>query len=293
MAEKFYFGVPGAIEEIRAPESGMTFGNNNDTEVTQLINGHRSVFSAPLTYKTYSMSWKAGSASLQHLIDAYNGQFGRGPFYLTDPTATAANVLPARWANCWQLAHQSNGWGKPVVNDWPMPTVPSASSPRVNKRVKFTQAISGSNVLLEGVLKMRTIRVPGSSYFLSCYGTATGGAGIKVRGFNQTTQAWEAITTFVTFTGLPVKVLDSTNTTYTMLELDIYLPLGSTLLLYGMALGTVDPTTLPTDYMPRGKGVGALKFTNTLNGNLTSKAVDRIGLSVDLMEVQNVESRAF
>lgn len=244
MAEKFYFGVPGAIAEVRAPESGMRFGLGSDTEVTPLISGGRSVWRAPVTYKTFNMSWKSNSSGLRHLIDLYNGQFGPGPFFLTDPTASQENVLPPRWANAWQLAHQANGWCRPIVQNWPAPTTPTPTQPRVNRRVLFTQAASGSSIPTEGVVRMRVIRVPGKPYFFSAYGSATGGAAIKVWGYNATTNSWQAVTTFTDFSGTVAQIIPASNTTYSMIELDISMPLSSTLTLYGMALGTIDHTQL-------------------------------------------------
>jgi hypothetical protein len=122
VAEKLYFGAPGNIQEIPYPKTGMGFGSNVDAEVTALVSGGRSVYRAPTAYKTLDMSWRTNSTALQHVIDMYNGQFGPGPFYITDPTANQLYVLPARWANSWQLAHVSNGWGRPFIDSsfgWP------------------------------------------------------------------------------------------------------------------------------------------------------------------------------
>ena len=262
MTEKVYFGVPGAIEEIRPPESGMGFNNTTDATETQLVSGGRSVFRAPTAFKSFNLSWKSSSSGLRHLINMYNGQFGSGPFYLTDPTASAENVLPPRWSNCWQLAFQTNGWGRPTVMDATPTTSPAPQLPRTNKIVKFTQAASGSSVPTSGVLKTRHIRIPGKAYFLSAYGSATGGAAIIVRGYNDSTQAWVNISTFTTFTGSTVEVISTANTTYSMIELDVYLPLGSTLTLYGMALGHVDHMALQdiiaTNYSRNPWAVGSL-----------------------------------
>jgi hypothetical protein len=292
MAEKFYFGVPGAIKEVRPPESGMTFVSDVDYEETSLVSGGRSIWRAPTAFKSFNMSWKTGSAGLRHLINIYNGQFGPGPFYMTDPSIGQENVLPARWSNCWQLAHQTNGWGKPVVTPWPVSQFPTATQYETSRRVTFKQAPVGSQVPVEGVLRTRLIRVPGKAYRLAAVGTATGGAGIRVRGYNASTDAWTLITTHVMFNGVGVEVIAAANTTYSLIELDIYLPLGSTLMLYGMTLGTVDYQTLtPNEFMPPGQGIGPVQFSSNADGNLVSAVIDRVGLSLDFTEVQNVSNR--
>ena len=291
MAEKLYFGVPGNIQEIPYPASGMGFDSNVDTEVTELVSGGRSVYRAPTAYKTLSPNWRTNSANLAHLIDMYNGLWGPGPFYITDPTASQLNVLPSRWANAWQLAHQANGWCRPIIQTgWFQPVAPDHKEPMTDRRVKLTQATSGATVKLEGVLRTRLIRQPGKGYWIAANGTATGGAGIRVRGFNNTTKAWVLLTTYTTFTGAVSSLLSSADTTYTMLELDVYMPLGSTLILKGLALSTVAYATVDSPFMPRGSGIGAVQFDNTAGGELVSSIIDRIGLSLSLTEVQSVES---
>lgn len=288
MAEKMYFGVPGNIQEIPYPVSGMGFDTTADTEVTNLVSGGRSVYRAPTTFKTFNQTWRNTSANLKHLIDMYNGQFGPGPFYITDPTVSQQNVLPSRWSNAWQLAHQSGGWCRPVVATETAPLTMLNTVYRTNRKVTFTQAAAGSSAPVEGVVRTRLIRVPGKSYYIAASGTATGGAAIKVRAFNSTTNLWVLHDTFTTFTGVSTLTLSNANTTYTMLELDLYMPLGSTLVLRGIALGT-EAATAGT-WMPVGQGVGAVQFTNTAGGELVSSTIDRVGLSLDFTEVQNVES---
>lgn len=288
--EKLYFGVPGNIQEIPAPKSGMGFDSNTDVEVSNLVNGGRTVYRAPTAFKSFNMTWATSSDRLRHLIDLYNGQFGPGPFYITDPAVNQENVLPALWANSWQLAHVANGWCRPVIDtDDGIPQTPSTNTKLTDRYVLFKQAPAGTaNVKLEKVVRTRLIRVPGKPYFLAVSGAATGGAGIKYRTFNGTTNQWSAGTLYTTFTGAPAQIIGVADTTTTMLEIDLYMPLGSTLTLKGMALGTVN--TRSTLWMPAGSGVGPVQFGDTTGGELVSTVIDRIGLSLDFTEVQNVES---
>lgn len=291
MVDTMYFGVPGAIEEIRCPESGMGFVSNVGSESIELVSGGRSVYRAATAFKTFNMSWAANSDKLRHLIDCYNGQFGRGPFYFTDPTASPKNILPPRWSNAWQLGHQSNGWGRPTITPWPGSQVPNAFQYKTNKRVTFRQAPVGSTAPTQGIIRTRHIRIPGKSYYFNAQGVATGGAGVRVRAYDASTDTWDLMAT-PAINGTIVEVVSSINTSYSMIELDIYLPLGSTLMLYGMTLGTENyQVTDINNFMPVGEGVGAVNFGSTLDGSLVSARIDRIGLSLDFTEVQNVESR--
>lgn len=292
MVDTMYFGVPGAIEQVRCPESGMGFVSTVDSEEIELVSGGRSVYRAATAFKSFNMSWAADSSKLRHLIDCYNGQFGRGPFYFTDPTASEKNILPPRWSNAWQLANQSNGWGRPTITPWPASQVPNAYQYKTNKRVTFRQAPAGSTTPIEGVIRTRHIRIPGKAYRFNAQGLSTGGAGVRVRGYNASTDSWTLLSTQTALNGTGLEVISAANSTYTMIELDIYLPLGSTLMLYGMTLGTEDyQVTDINNFMPPGQGVGAVNFSSTANGSLVSARIDRVGLSLDFTEVQNVESR--
>lgn len=290
MAEKVYFGVPGNVQEIPAPKSGMGFDSNSDIEVTNLVSGGRSVYRAPTAFKTFNMNWAGTSNQLRHLIDLYNGQFGPGPFYVTDPAMNQENVLPTRWSMCWQLAHQANGWCRPVIDtDDGIPVTPNTNVMRTDRYVVFKQAAAGSSVKLEKVVRTRVIRVPGKDYYLAVAGSATGGAGIKYRTFSSATNTWSAGTLFTTFTGAPTSIITVADTTTTMIEIDLYMPLGSTLTLKGMCLGTVN--TRAGVWMPVGQGVGPIQFGDNTGGELVSSTIDRIGLSLQFTEVQNVESQ--
>lgn len=292
MVDTMYFGLPGAIEEIRCPESGMGFVSNVDNEEIELVSGGRSVYRAATAFKTFNMSWAANSAKLRHLIDCYNGQFGRGPFYFTDPSASQKNILPPRWSNAWQLGYQSNGWGRPTITPWPSSQIPNAFQYKTNKRVTFRQAPVGTTTPVEGVLRTRHIRIPGQAYRFNAQGVSTGGAGVKVRAYDASTDSWDLMSTQTALNGTSVEVIAAGNTSHSMIELDIYLPLGSTLMLYGMTLGTENyQVTDVNNFMPAGQGIGAVNFTGAADGNLVSSRIDRIGLSLDFTEVQNVEMR--
>lgn len=242
MAEKMYFGVPGNIQEIPLPKTGMGIDLETDTEVTQLVSGGRSVYRAPTGFKSFNMTWATTASRLRHLTDMYGGQFGPGPFYMTDPSVDQENVLPASWSNGWQLAHQGNGWCRPRVLSTPMPTTPSQLLYRTNRAAVFTQATTGTPKL-EGVVRTRLIRVPGKDYYFLMDGAMTGGAAVRIRGYNNTTGTWTNLSLVSTPNSLVIPVVAS-NTNITMLEVGLYMPLGSTMTISGMSLGTLDPTVI-------------------------------------------------
>ena len=106
----------------------------------------------------------------------------------------------------------------------------------------FTQVLTAnSQTKTSGVVRTRILRTAGQPIYLTVRGSQTGGAGVIVRAFNADTMAWTSVGTYdPTNVYSPVKVVPETDLSTTFVELDLYLPAGSTLTLTKMALGTVD-----------------------------------------------------
>ena len=100
MAEKMLsFGVPGLVQQVPYPASGMGFNGSREGEMAATAAGGFSWSPAPTTSKSMSLSWTTFDTRLRALVDAYNGSMGGGAFWIQDPTADQANLLPARWSN--------------------------------------------------------------------------------------------------------------------------------------------------------------------------------------------------
>lgn len=304
------FGPIGAQVEIPWPQSGMGSDVNLFTETTDLLNGQVSVYRAPLTYKTYNMSWRGGAAQLQPLLDVYAGVYGNGPYYITDSLAGVQgyNLLPARWAASHQLAHVANGWGGPAFT-------PQTVTPE-GRQVTFTGNADDPNEFPNPIV---VPSIPGKPLLLSVWGTRTSTASIRVYRYKRSTRAWS-----LDFTVIPTMTNDVPKTVITQTEANAndvaavkivpYLPTGGLLTLAHMDLATNDyrgytpylyglnpalyptPTLYPGMFLfPLGPGAGTLyrsgmgtgpvQFTGNIGGKVDSAVIDRIGLSVDLTEV--------
>lgn len=304
------FGPIGNQVEIPWPQSGMGSDVNLATETTQLLSGEQAVYRAPVTYKTFNMSWKAGATKLQPLIDVYSGVYGNGPYYITDMLAGVQgyNLLPAKWASSHLLAHIVNGWGSPVVSK-------QTITPE-KRQVTFTgQAWDADEFPNPTVVPV----IPGQPLYSSAWGSRTGTAAVRVYRYKRSTDAWT-----LDFTLVPTATNDVPTTLVTQAESDAndvaavklvpYLPTGSTLVLahidlaindyrtytpytYGLDPSLYPALTLypgmalypngpeqPTMYRS-GMGTGPVQFTGNIGGKIDSVVIDRIGLSVDLAEV--------
>ena len=304
------FGPIGRQVEVPWPLSGMSSDVNLTTETTELLSGEQSVYRAPISYKTYNMTWKTSSAKVQPIIDVYSGIYGNGPYYITDPIAGVQgnNLLPAKWAACHLLAHVCNGWGSPVVTD-------QTNTPE-GKQVTFTDSLDDPSEFPNPIV---VPTVPGSPLYFKVWGSRTGSASVQVFKYLKSTGGWVLATNAVPnlTNGAPTTLVSQTvaNTgdvlavkivptlpsgTLTLQHIDlavndyrIYTPtifgLPSSLypadgLYPGMGLF---PSTAGADpaMFRSGKGVGPVQFTGNIGGKLDSVTVDRIGLSLDLCEV--------
>lgn len=256
------FGPIDNMQTIPCPATGMGWSFERDSEVTELDSGGRHVYRAPTGFKTFGMSFTAGTAGLEPLIDVFQGVYGEGPFYLTDPNYTSGNVLPARWASSYKLGFIADGWCAPkqVVS----------TSAKAKKAVVFEN--TGRHVEVGPSIILPAI--PDKTFYVKVWGTRTGTAAVRL--YTLTAGSWTLASTIVPSATGTVEV---TATESIMLEL--VCPSGSTL-----TLDHINVTTASSNVREPGKGVGAVQFTNTLSGSIQTKRYDRIGLSLDLTEVE-------
>lgn len=268
------FGPLGRMQAIPYPEAGMGWDFNRDIEETALLSGGRHVYEAPTSYKRFKLQYKGGTAGLQNIVDIYNGVYGRGPYYLLDFNFAGGNLLPARWASPYILKHIVGGWCAPLL-------APSASA-LAGEAVTFTNL---GQFAAEGESQI-VATFPGQPAYLHLWGARTGTASVQSSVLDAATGEWSAPVNHVPSAtpgqSVIISAADGTANTYSAIRLQLVCPSGSTLTLDHINLSTVsgESTRKP------GLGVGAVSFTTSLSGNIETKRFDRIGLSLDLVEVE-------
>ena len=311
VAKTMLFGPIGRQVGVPWPDSGMSMDNNLTTETTDLLSGEQSVWRAPLTYRTYGMSWKGSSDALQPLIDVHSGMYGQGPYYITDPVAAIQgnNLLPFKWASPFLLEHVANGWGSPVITT-------QTVTPE-QRQVTFTGLSDEPD---ESPFSTVVSCVPGAPLYFAGWGTRTGEGAVRVYRYSRSVAAWVLFNTYV-----PTTANDAPLTVRTQAEADAndivavklvpYVPDGATLTLQHFDLAVNDyrayspysQTLIPARYpaltlypgmvlypagpaagaamFRSGKGTGPVQFTGNIGGKLDSATMDSIGLSLDIREV--------
>lgn len=276
LSNKVRIGYPGQVFEIPAPSSGMGFSSNSDVEVIELDSGGRFVHNKPTTYQTLNMNWRSTTPALQPLLDIYNKRYGRTPFHIQDMRCGEGNLLPARWAYSYQLAHVAGAYGRPQVIE-SVGGVPTAS---------FT-GNEYSNGTPPGV---RVMLVPGKNHYFAAFGAnGAGTSRIGYQKFNKVTKTWTAAQYINTIAqgAAPTVVCTALETeTYDFIYFFLSLSAIGFIQLYHMDFSTTDYRSYEFGLRP-GEGYGGLQFTNELGGELTMLRGRKIGLSVDMIEVEN------
>lgn len=268
------FGPLGRMQPIPYPEADMSWDTDRDTEETTLLSGGRHVYEAPTPFRRYKLQYKGGTADLQPLVDIYNGVYGKGPYYLLDFNYSAGNLLPTRWASAYMLGYVAGSWCVPVVG------------------ISAT-ALSGQDVTFSNLgqfpaagISQIIATAPGQPAYLHPWGTRTGTASVQSSVLNASTGVWSTpVARVPSTTPSEVEIIsaaDGIANTFSAIKLQLNCPSGSTLSLDHINLSTV---TGASTRKP-GLGVGAVSFTSYLSGNIVTKRFDRIGLSLDVVEVE-------
>lgn len=304
------FGPVGRQVEVPWPDSGMGSDNNLTTEITPLLSGEQAVYRAPVSYKTYNMSWKGGSTKLQPLIDVHSGVFGNGPYYISDPLAAAqgANLLPAKWSASHLLAHICNGWGSPVL-------AKQTNTPE-RWQVTFTGNADDPDYFPRPIV---VPVVPKQPVYFKAWGTFTGAARVAISKYTASTDTWSAYVGYspTLSNDAPAEIVSQAEADagdIQAIRIAPYLPGTDQLMLQHMDVATndyryytpftfgLDPSLYPSGTLypgmllypsgpdasvmfRSGKGTGPVQFTGNIGGKIDSVTIDRIGLSMDICEV--------
>jgi hypothetical protein len=265
------FGTLTRMLPIPYPKSGVAWNQVRDAEETALVSGGRHVYRAPTPFRRYNLSYAGTTPGLQNLIDFYNGVYGDGPFYVLDYNYAAGNLLPTRWASGYMLRHVAESWCAPV-------------------EIVSTSALAGKSVLFSNVGLFpekgisQVVAVPQDKpLYLKVWGSRTGTAVVRVSKLVTATGAWTVVGDYVP-TGSPADlevVSVGEAGLYSAVKLELYCATGSSLTLDHLTL-----STLADSAREPGKGVGAVQFGSDLSGSIVSKRYDRIGLSLDIIEVE-------
>lgn len=226
---------------------------------------------------TYNDTGTAGtSATVPSTNTTGDGTFTAGTYYWK---VTATNAYgETAGSNEITATLVTNG---SLTLTWP--TISGAASYNVYRGT----AAGAENVKVASAITSNTFKDTGNAGTAATPpATDTGtGSGIIVRAFNSTTGGWTQVGLYNPASlATPTQVIPATDTTTTFVEIDLFLPAGTTLTLSQLSLGTL----AWTGTFPNGNGTGACQFDGDLQGTWKAKvgAAGWIGLAVNISEVE-------
>lgn len=281
MNGQVWFGTKGNMQWIPAPAVDMQAGKAGYAGRADFLGGGTWVRRSKAASKTYSMSWNLQHRDdIQPVLDYADGMYGDGPIYWADPFAMDRNMLPAYWA-----APYINAYDGPVILDDTRPTL-----------VNNTTSSNGYPV------ESATYRVTSTSNKPSIFVPIPPGyvAHVGAHGTLVSGNASVTVMSHSTAAGGPTSNLtllsrdSSTRTNYTASSADY---LGVTISLGSASTGVIRLDGLIVQVLPLGRsvpsggfisgqGTSGMSFVNQPTVSAYSAALDRVGVSADLVETE-------
>jgi len=286
MAGQVYFGTKEHMQWVPAPAVNMGAGKSGYAGRADFLNGGVDIRRSKGAAKTYNMAWNLQHREdIQPVLDYADGMYGDGPIYFLDPFGADRNALPAAWA-----APYINAYDGPVVVGDTRPSVLNTGSSFMGFPIESAIYTLGQGTVSQSVY----IPIPDTYVgYLIAFGQQVSGAPAVNITLHTTPEGGQS-------NDLILANKNEVNTTSNSL---VVIP-GSTV--RGVSIRLKGPNTgtgvlqldgmmlqvLPAgavrsvDRFISGQGASGLSFVNQPAVTAYSAALDRIGVSAELVETE-------
>lgn len=281
MSGTVWFGTKGNMQWIPAPAVNMGAGKTGFSGSANFLNGGAWVRRSKTSAKNYSMAWNLEHrADIQPVLDYADGLYGDGPIYFLDPFASDMNALPAYWA-------------APFMNAYDGPVVVNNTRPAL---VDNTAAVDGYPA--ESAIYSLSSTVPNPSVYIPIppnYVAHVGAHGQVLSG-----NASVTVMAHATASGGPVTNLtllpraagvrtnyEASGSMYSGVTISMASTSSGSIRLDGLIVQVLPAgRTVPSGGFISGQGTSGLSFVNQPAVTAYSAALDRIGVTADLIETE-------
>lgn len=282
---KMWFGTKGNMRWIKTPAIDYNASRTGYSNEMQFLNGGLSRQRSFGSHQSLMLSWNYQSIrDASDITDYADGMYGNGLLYMSYPFAMDSNVFPKGWA----FPGQATLGGYSIMNNGDLRAdipqqIPTSSNPN-----KYPSVSAVYNVRPGQVTKSCYIPIPpGHTLWIGAAGAAGTGGTLTVRPMNgagysgtasnfilrsvQNPQWWEAgIPASATTDGVEIRLGGAGTVTLTGLMAQV-LPNG------------VQPAA---DGFKSGEGMAGAEFAEMPSVTHYSHALDMIGISATLVEVE-------
>lgn len=280
MAGTVWFGTKEHMQWVPAPAVDVAAGKVGHSSVANFLSGGAYVRRSKGAAKKYSFSWTMRRRSdVQAILDYADGLYGNGYIYYSNPFAMDRNVMPSAWATPF-----INCYDGPVVINNIRPALVNTGSVINGYPIESAQYTITST---DSVPSIYIPIPPGYTAHVGAHGSVISGA------------ANVTITEHVTPAGGPTSnltLLDKTDALTNKMTsgnsyqgITISMSSGSTgvLQLDGIIVQVLpDGSVAPTGAFVSGQGQSGMSFTSEPVTSEYSAALDRVGVSADLIETE-------
>lgn len=283
MAGTVWFGTKEKMQWIEAPAVDVGATKLGYEAQASFISGGAWVRRSKVAAKQYSLSWNMKRyEEIQPLLDFADGIYGNGYLYYVDPFITGRNVFPSYWATPAQ-----NYYDGPMIVNNTRPTLINNGSSLNGYPVESAQFTVTSTAKVPSVF----IPIPqGYTIYIGAHGAVQSG--------NASVTVTPVISSIANGTTVDLTLLSRstlTRTNYSLSYSSGYI--GVTISLKSTSTGVIqldgliaqiaiDGAVASTGGFISGQGSSGMSFISQPSVTQYSAALDRVGVSADLIETE-------
>lgn len=283
MAGSVWFGTKDHMQWVPAPAIDVQATKAGFATQASFISGGAWVRRSKTSARQYAMSWNMRRLEdVQPILDYADGIYGNGHLYYVDPFFIGRNIFPSYWA-----APYMNYYDGPVIVDDTRPVLVNNASSINGYPVESAQYTVTSTSKIPSVF----LPIPeGYTIYIGAHGSVQSG--------NATVTVTPVISSIANGTTANLTLLtpaSTTRTNYTLSYSAGYI--GVTVSLKSTSTGVIqldgliaqlapDGAVLPSGGFISGQGASGMSFVNQPVLSEYSAALDRVGLSAELIETE-------
>jgi hypothetical protein len=285
LKDSMWFGNRNYMQWIVPPQINYDSSRAGKVSTAQYTNGGAFVRRSATGSRHYNFSWNLKRRDeIRAILDYADGVYGTdNPIYFIDPFAADKNVLPQYWATPALQADdapQSYGLGD---EERPLKLGTASNSLRLpSYSAQFSFAAGRKNPPLYVPIP------PNTTLWVGAYGTATGNARIDlIPATGPTTYGPAAKVPLLAVNNPALFSADLNGDDYAGAFLQMKGDPGDSLTLAGVIAQVLPSGAVPnTGHWISGQGHSGCSFNDNPVLTQYSAAIDRVGLSVDLVETE-------
>lgn len=278
MAGLVWFGTRSRMQWVPAPAVDVPSGKVGYEAGANFLNGGAYVRRSKASAKKFSLSWNMKHRDdIRPILDYADGLYGDGYIYYANPFAMDKNMLPAYWATPF-----INGYDGPLLVDGARPTLSSSAYTNGYPVQSATYAVSSSGEKPSIYIPIP----PGYRAHVGIHGAVvSGGARVVISELVLDSPVNTVTATLLGKSGALTNFISASGTE--AITLTINASTSGSIRLDGLIVQVLpEGSVSPVGEFISGQGTSGMSFASQPAVSEYSAALDRVGVSADLIETE-------